>query len=489
MKKILLVTVMCVSVLCGYAQRKVERIVESRNFVWYKIRENGLVGVGNTGGKMLIEAKYDSIYVDSLRISGTHEYYFRVRTNGMEGIANKDGNMLFLPNKFEKVTYHWTGWYKNVTSCYFCAVKDGFMGIYDSKGNEVFAPNKYKWVDTNKALEGDVSKAKFFMFKENDYMGICDKEGNVIFPADKYNTVWVETNEEQTEIHYYRVWKGKGKDRFAGICDVYGIEIIPPTKYQYNVFRSGNEKYGFYYIVEKDGFKGICDELGNEIIPPTKYVYIHRLGNKEDGFYYEISKNDCSGVIDESGKEIVFPNKYESVCRHGDKEEGFYYGVEKDGYEGACNMQGVEVVPCKYKNLIYSVGTFKYSNNGENFISLNIGLNGGRASSENNYNTSSSSTSSNQSSSSSGSGYVPQIIYTGGNIDVGTGGVIGGASTSTPTTRTCSVCQGTGKDLTPSTVAQYGQTTYQYCDICKSTGTPHYHKVCPSCLGRKTVNY
>lgn len=62
-------------------------------------------------------------------------------------------------------------------------------------------------------------------------------------------------------------------------------------------------------------------------------------------------------------------------------------------------------------------------------------------------------------------------------------------STSSAKKRICSICHGTGKSLTPSTVAQYGQTTYQYCDICKSTGTPHYHKVCPSCLGRKTVNY
>jgi hypothetical protein len=55
--------------------------------------------------------------------------------------------------------------------------------------------------------------------------------------------------------------------------------------------------------------------------------------------------------------------------------------------------------------------------------------------------------------------------------------------------RVCDICHGTGKNPSPSTVAQYGQDTYQYCDICKKTGTPHYHKVCFKCLGKKYVNY
>lgn len=300
MKKILLVTVMCVSVLCGYAQRQVERIVEGNSFVWYKIRENGLVGVGNTGGKMLIEAKYDSIYVDSLWIAGTREYYFRVRTNGMEGIANKEGNILFLPNKFEQVTYHWTGWGENATSSfYFCVVKDGFMGIYDSKGSEIFAPDKYKWVDIDafSAMLWDVSKAKFFKFKEDDYMGICDKEGNVIFPADKYDQVVVEANREQTEIHSYRVWK----DGFAGICDVYGIEIFPPTKYEEVHWVS----IGYYSVKEK-GLRGACN-LKGEVIIPCKYK---NLGyNKNiNSFYYIEHRFHIPLYIDINGNSIPRDN-------------------------------------------------------------------------------------------------------------------------------------------------------------------------------------
>lgn len=53
----------------------------------------------------------------------------------------------------------------------------------------------------------------------------------------------------------------------------------------------------------------------------------------------------------------------------------------------------------------------------------------------------------------------------------------------------CSICHGTGKNPSPSTVAQYGQVSYQYCDICKKTGTPHYHKVCFKCNGKGYVKY
>lgn len=63
------------------------------------------------------------------------------------------------------------------------------------------------------------------------------------------------------------------------------------------------------------------------------------------------------------------------------------------------------------------------------------------------------------------------------------------SATTTPKTQICSICHGTGKNPSPSTVAQYGQITYQYCDICKKTGTPHYHKVCFKCKGKGYANY
>ena len=62
------------------------------------------------------------------------------------------------------------------------------------------------------------------------------------------------------------------------------------------------------------------------------------------------------------------------------------------------------------------------------------------------------------------------------------------STTTTPKT-ICSICHGTGKNPSPSTVAQYGQITYQYCDICMKTGTPHYHKVCFKCKGKGYASY
>lgn len=63
------------------------------------------------------------------------------------------------------------------------------------------------------------------------------------------------------------------------------------------------------------------------------------------------------------------------------------------------------------------------------------------------------------------------------------------SNSATTQKQICSICHGTGKSPSPSTVAQYGQVKYQYCDICKKTGTPHYHKVCFKCHGKGYVNY
>lgn len=88
--------------------------------------------------------------------------------------------------------------------------------------------------------------------------------------------------------------------------------------------------------------------------------------------------------------------------------------------------------------------------------------------------------------------YIPYNIGT--NVGTGVGAGAGSISTGTSTTiqpqkQVCSICHGTGKNPSPSTVAQYGQTTYKYCDICKTTGTPHYHKVCFKCKGKGYASY
>lgn len=593
MKKILLVTVMLVSVICGYAQRKVERIVEWDGFTWYKIKEDGLVGVGDAKGNMLIDVKYDSIYTTRMYLgSNRKEVHYNIRKNGFEGICDSNGNELLPPQKYESVERHMG----NDQISYYQIRKNGFGGICDANGKEIIPPTKYHRVLRDADYVGSDKYEITYRVKLDDYEGVCNKYGLEIFPPNKYE--YVDRDGDAKDGFYYVV-KANG---FAGICDINGTEILKPEKYV-GVSLEGDAKNGFWYEVRnKDGLYGVCDVYGIEVIPPTKYSYIRRenaiagrsnYSNKETHFYYrvevgdsvgicdlngfevfspsmyedvimyfdeqkeesyfEVETNDgivgiCNGkgdvvipptrytsiyrqidrtsdnpeiyylvkvgnymgVCDKLGKEIIPPTKYGSIERRIAKvklsvsgpewEVGYYYRTEINGKYGVCTADGKEIVPCMYESIIYykiswdsDVHSFCGQRTSTGDVKpLYVDIEGNRIPGGNNNDassSSSSSTSSNQSSSSSGSGYVPQIIYTGGNIDVGTGGVIGGASTSTPTTRTCSVCQGTGKDLTPSTVAQYGQTTYQYCDICKSNGTPHYHKVCPSCLGRKTVNY
>ncbi len=54
---------------------------------------------------------------------------------------------------------------------------------------------------------------------------------------------------------------------------------------------------------------------------------------------------------------------------------------------------------------------------------------------------------------------------------------------------TCSYCKGTGKDPYPSYVASFGKgrsLSDDKCEICNNKYA-HYHKVCPSCLGKKYI--
>lgn len=64
------------------------------------------------------------------------------------------------------------------------------------------------------------------------------------------------------------------------------------------------------------------------------------------------------------------------------------------------------------------------------------------------------------------------------------------ASTPQRTRRTCNLCNGTGKfekDYGPQYGVPGAVDRMYWCDICQGYDRPHYHKTCPSCGGKGTV--
>lgn len=141
------------------------------------------------------------------------------------------------------------------------------------------------------------------------------------------------------------------------------------TETQINKTRKAESDGYVWYKLEQDGDYGIENTNGNVILSPN-YDYI---SYDEDGQIFIIHDDKYRGALSKSGNWIIpLSRRYEKILYM----PGVYY-VSKNGYEGACNPNGVEVIaPNKYTDLLYSSGEFKYKNSSDEWVGLNIGIDG-----------------------------------------------------------------------------------------------------------------
>ena len=142
-----------------------------------------------------------------------------------------------------------------------------------------------------------------------------------------------------------------------------------PTESQTSKTRKAESDGYVWYKLEQDGDYGIENTNGNVILSPN-YDYI---SYDEDGQIFIIHDDKYQGALSKSGNWIIpLSRRYEKILYM----PGVYY-VSKNGYEGACNPNGVEVIaPNKYTDLLYSSGEFKYKNSSDEWVGLNIGIDG-----------------------------------------------------------------------------------------------------------------
>ena len=142
-----------------------------------------------------------------------------------------------------------------------------------------------------------------------------------------------------------------------------------PTESQTSKTRKAESDGYVWYKLEQDGDYGIENTNGNVILSPN-YDYI---SYDEDGQIFIIHDDKYRGALSKSGHWIIpLSRRYEKILYM----PGVYY-VSKNGYEGACNPNGVEIIaPNKYTELLYSSGEFKYKNSSDEWVGLNIGIDG-----------------------------------------------------------------------------------------------------------------
>jgi len=334
--------------------------LESEDPTWYKVGQNGHVGVCDYRGVLLVPLEYDDVnpswywgYIkavkdkkttifdirnevkvlmrtnyEDVRVSFENTGFYEVRKDGKWGVINNKGKLV-IPCEYEDARY------SKFNGVDYCEVKkNGKWGEIDMAGRQL-VPCEYDYIESRWHTDG----GNYREVKKDGKQGVIDKEGRMVVPC-KYDEIilW-----QFTDGNYCEVRKGDG----WGVCDKNGREVIPCDKYEYIspikkhyvVVSKGtvleyDENDKIEEIV-KNGKWGIYDlEAEKEIVSP-QYDYI---GPEQDGVFafnrgghYDNNKlGNISGgkwgYLDTTGKEII-PAQYDAVSRF----ENGVAQVTKDG--------------------------------------------------------------------------------------------------------------------------------------------------------------
>ncbi|MEO0202158.1 MAG: WG repeat-containing protein [candidate division WOR-3 bacterium] len=181
------------------------------NFLKFKLDEKW--GIISSRGKIISEAKFDNV-------TFLGDKYFLVEKDGLKGVIDTGGNIL-IPIRFKDISYntnkfafydgkYWT--YKNLKFSYIeilnnvlLAQKDNFFGILDTSGNIVlefhydsirifenfiFAKTKKYWkifgsnfVEIVRDVDSFEIQESLLKFRKMNKWGLIDMNGNIISGA------------------------------------------------------------------------------------------------------------------------------------------------------------------------------------------------------------------------------------------------------------------------------------------------------------------
>ena len=174
---------------------------------FYRVMQNGLVGVVNSEGEILIPCQFDQVY------DLTDDNYIKVLKNLKIGLYKLDYGMI-IPPDYDQVWPFENGLAK--------VLKDRKIG-YVSTAGEIIIPVEYNhiWAEEDGLIK---------VLKDGK-MGFLNNNGEIVLPAD-YQQIW------SFEDGLAKVLKN-GK---MGYVDKNGNEVIPPIYDQIGAFNDGIAK-------------------------------------------------------------------------------------------------------------------------------------------------------------------------------------------------------------------------------------------------------
>ena len=218
--------------------------------------KDGFVGIFNgITGKAIIEP-------NQYTAMDYHTYYtYKVKSQeGKVGLVSRTGRIIFPLSDYDDI--------KECNYAYVRVTKGGKEGVCDTLGNEIIVP---RWESINGPR---ITNGVSYYTVEDDFRYILDDEGNIIY---------VDKTGQYTDIDYwcykdYQFVIARKGDKHE-ILDIKGKVIISMNRY--DTSEPKIEKGHPYFIVKKNGLSGICNVNGLEIIPPRYKSVFYSDRNNE----------------------------------------------------------------------------------------------------------------------------------------------------------------------------------------------------------------
>ena len=305
---------------------------------------DGLVGMIDLNGNVVIEPKYDPGNLTLEHYEGSLFFFFQ---NDLYGALDLDGNVVFEPEYSYIQLQHGNPQYIAVVN------EEGKFGFIDNKGNLVSAC-QYEYFDI-----GDISPGGYFFTADGlytiygDYYATYNHMEEIIAQADM--SVFWACSDDGENFGIFNILTGKYQ--------------YPPTGGSQNDNRVnwGSTYYGVlstapYASFEYAGKQGIADiEKGTIIFEPI-YEEIEYCQND----YFKYSENGKYGLMNASGKILL-------SCQYND----IYY-TSPFGEVVVSTTDGQGIVNTSEKTLLapqdsYQIGPYLSEMNG-----FEISLSGNR---------------------------------------------------------------------------------------------------------------
>jgi hypothetical protein len=243
--------------------------------------------------------------------------FYRIVQDGKQGILSPFGKCL-IPTQYNKIeeTYSYPYWFVK---------KNHKTGIYAIKllRSENIIPCIYDSIGLTSNY-----KPKFII-KDNKKLGILDEKGQVILPI-----VYDQISRIDSDI--YQLRKNQTTSYFFNYKTI--IDSIDIGQY-FTVSRGRFlDERASYYIASKGRKKGMLDKDGNVII---HFQYDNILGKDQNQDTHDIlavQKDSLWGIIDYNEK-IIVPLKYSDLQYYlgsyiilGDKHQKYFYNFATNKY-------------------------------------------------------------------------------------------------------------------------------------------------------------